>query len=420
MIVPETDSRFMRPKTSILQQFSVICTLLCFTKTVPAGQHALMPPAATVELYCSMPPVPASLLPELKWQERFLPGAQKNRRLQDSDDLFSFFSASSHTTTAHPDLLTPINRVPLAAALFCRILPFLLTSKFRIKLLPPGTIPPANCMRIQIGLPQVKIVQHTRRIALIWLQAQITAPGRPPALLNLAGTGATGHLLLHSSYMKRQADVLRIACLQAAHMLMGALLTDHTDPLASSQVTLALPPAPLPSSADVLLFSMQGARALPQQLKNLPSETTYGFLPNLLPVIKPRFIGPDAVRAMLIRMHLTARSLWQGGTPRIARIVQLGSALHTQLLLQARITDVEVNTGPARHGSARSACHAHAAGALIAIPSGTVLWSGQGSAVMSEQSDTMQAQKQVVRDAERFALGDLSHRFQQYRDSFLR
>ncbi|HLV79858.1 MAG TPA: hypothetical protein VKT32_06225 [Chthonomonadaceae bacterium] len=269
-----------------------------------------------------------------------------------------------------------------------------------------------------------------------------------PSEIIAAGAASSGRALFRMGYARTRLNLADQAARQAAARAAHTLETGEAGPLMQPQDRIALAPVPAPPQADQLLFTPQGRRVLPGVVRGLPPDVSSRFTPDLLPLFGKAVIALEETRRAMTRLGLAPAALWaQEEQPEKARAQALGRQLGVDYLLLAHVTDIEMEAGtadpqaghPAGPGGGRLAgsalesarpmarervARAEAAGALVRVADGAVLWSDRAAESMTVRpEDSLTAglsDRQVAEDAVHFALLELQRRFRRYRARFER
>jgi hypothetical protein len=288
-----------------------------------------------------------------------------------------------------------------------------------------------------------------------------TGPPAPPSTFEVAGVASCGNRLLRSTYTATRADLVRTAVRQAAAEAVHVLQTGELPPLAREADRIAIAPVVSPTEADKLFFMPQGRRTVTAAVRDLPSDLSSGFSPDLLPILPPSIVTARAVAERLAQLGVAPERLWSpGDRPNSLRAQALGRQLRVGYVLLARVTGVQLDTGPAEIVAApepadptearvvstwdetaaprpapppapsgptvETGARAEVVGALVRVADGAVLWNGRTSATMTVRSDSVTAMRRpptdrsLARDAIHFALIDLQRLLAAYRASFER
>lgn len=261
-----------------------------------------------------------------------------------------------------------------------------------------------------------------------------------PAPLEAAGAALTGRRPFQFAdprkppkYVDTRVRIVWEAAERAAAHAAYTLRTGKIVPLQQQKERLAFVPTLAPEHGDKLRFTPQGRRLQPEALSDLPSDVSDLFTPDLLPLLPPALVLPESVREALRQEGVSAAMLWaQDGLPDITRLRALGSRLHVDYVLAAHVTNIELEEGPPDPSTQRPdtapqrerEARATAYGTLLRVQDGAQLWQDWTTATMTAhtpQSDGAlppDSDRQLARQATRFALVDLERRFRHYRESF--
>jgi hypothetical protein len=281
------------------------------------------------------------------------------------------------------------------------------------------------------------------------VRASLSAPtGEIP----VAGAASSGRALFRSQdYAAPRSRLALLAAQQAAAQAVHTLWTGETAPLCHDGERIAVTPVLAPTKADKLLFTPQGRYVQPAAVRGLPPDVSNLFAPDLLPLSADAIKGPDETRPLLLENSVMPSVLWSpGDQPDIARVQELGRLAGTDYVLLARVTNIEVTEGPPPADTAQAAAssslgtsaqspqnaggrpsppvveeeaRAVAVGALVRVKDGALLWQDRATATMTTRqpeysSAALSGERQVVRDATRFALLQLQRQFRHYRAGF--
>ena len=175
---------------------------------------------------------------------------------------------------------------------------------------------------------------------------------------------------------------------------------------------------------DALLFTPEGRHVAAAAVRDLPTDLSGQFEPDIAPLDGKEVIPVERSRAMLKQEGITVEALWRQDQPEAARVQTLGQRLQVSYVLMAHITAVELQTGTPDAGQefATREARAEAVGALVRIADGVVLWQDHATATMTlhpaGDRKAASVDKQAVEQAEHFALMELQRHFRAYRAHF--
>jgi hypothetical protein len=287
--------------------------------------------------------------------------------------------------------------------------------------------------------------------------------GQLPSEIEVAGSARVNRVIFSTNYTQSLTDTLGLAAQQAAGLIVQTLTTGRSAPFMHAKDRLAIVPVSAPTVADKLLFTPQGRQLVRGAARDLPSDVSPRFTPDLLPLLPDSVLMPDQVRAQLVTSFVgdrvgtarTARldaaqahrlihgeSYWTGAdTPDVKACRTLAKRLNVDYVLLAHITDIELEGGPPPSAAPaitpavaagspavdqQSEARAVAVGTLVRVSDGAVLWRAHSSATMSAPLSHPTApliratDRTLAGDAVRFALVDLSRQLDRYRASFAR
>jgi len=253
----------------------------------------------------------------------------------------------------------------------------------------------------------------------------------------VAGAAQSYRALLKSGYSTDPDVLIQNASQATAELALHALATGKQPPMMEPNTHVAIAPVLAPDTADSLIFSATGRRTESDFVRGLPVEDSEYFHPDLLPVISSEVISSQRVVAALRASKHNMAALWNDAhTPNINAVCQLGSSLHVEYVLLARITDIEAAVAPPTEAATGTTpaspaasdswlrkAHAEAVGALVQVSSGTIVWTDRGeTTVTSRERVTAEseigARKQICLQAEKFALIDLKRQLSHFISDF--
>ncbi len=246
----------------------------------------------------------------------------------------------------------------------------------------------------------------------------------PPSVFHILGTASAGRVLFHNEYRRTMTQLAFDAAEHAAAAAAHSFWTGEISPFTVMGERLALLPVPAPAQADALLFTPEGRRVSSAAVRDLPTDMSTQFRPDITPFRGTAVVDAESVRRILAEEGMSAEGLWRQDQPDVLRVQALARRLGCTYVLMAHITEIELQTGVpdvAEAFSTREA-RAEAFGAMIRVADGAILWQDRATATMTlhPTADRKPASidRQAVEDAEHFALSDLNRRFSAYRARF--
>lgn len=266
----------------------------------------------------------------------------------------------------------------------------------------------------------VSMVETSERVvvvrALLYRYQGGKAAGRP---VPVVGVCHVPHELLRKVYLLSRGSVLWQASMNCAREAVHILWAGGTDPFASAGSSMLIAPTPSLPDADLLQFTSTGRVAVPEGLKNLPTNDSALFHPNTLPLTRGNVLYARSAIEPMESIGVTPQSLWNGTEPNLNNVKKLGKRLKVNYVLMARISDLEATSGPTQRRPFRFDGRAIAVGDLVRVSDGAVLWQLTAEDTMlgykAEQSETVK----IMRFAELFALSGIADKFDTYKKSFL-
>ena len=232
----------------------------------------------------------------------------------------------------------------------------------------------------------------------------VTPFGKQPSRIGGQGTGRAA----------------RQAALRAAHTLR----TGEILPLCLPDVKFALAPVSAPAFADEMLFAAGGRSLQTAATRNLPSEVSGLFIPNLAPLPESALAPPYKMRNILARQGVPIAGLWtKEDEPQVERARGAARELGADYVLMATVSDLEVDAGlepGAKTMIWLAEGRAEAVGVLLRVSDGAILWRDRAAVTLPSRADrsrsfsTARQEQSVARDAAKFALLDLQRRFHKY------
>ncbi len=225
--------------------------------------------------------------------------------------------------------------------------------------------------------------------------------------------------------LRLTADAAR----SAAYATVSTLASGQVFPLALPEVQVAVAPTLSLPAADRLRFTAEGRKAELAAIRPLSSDASAYFSPPLLPVTFEKIKNPESVRRALQREHLTLLSLWKTpAAPNEAQVQMIGKSLNVDYVLLTRVIGAEVD-GDAALPSPEGVLfesRAESVGVLVRISDGKVVWTDRVATSLRVRSpeaggtSKVVSERKAVLEAIRFSLVQLSRRFKEYRNGFLR
>ncbi len=233
--------------------------------------------------------------------------------------------------------------------------------------------------------------------------------------------------------------LVRRAVNSAALAIMHTLYSGEMDPFATLGTRLALLPLVSPIMADKLIFKDSGRETQIVSLGSLPADLSVWFRPNLLPITTRYIVDTSTTGSHLSSRALSSAHLWTSEyEPSSIFFQELGRRLKTDYILAARINYIELEQGQKENSLGISvssnsrkvsdpvvhAARAEAAGTLIRVADGAILWKEFASASMTTQDNpaikknSNDIDRTTARDAVKFALIELQRKFRKYRSKF--
>ncbi len=272
--------------------------------------------------------------------------------------------------------------------------------------------------------------------------------GKSPADFTVAGSATAYRAFLKAGYSDPFVVLSQQAAAQAASLLIHTLSTGEIAPLMKPGVRVGMCPIEGPNHADKLVLTQSGRHTEVMAVRNIPTDATGYFKPDLLPILPREIIRlPLEITSGGTTTSISAEIWRDEHNIAIPKAVVIGKARHVQYLLLARVSDVEAADASGvsgidvlrSNGSAGETkqspgslsgkntwereCRAEATGFLLRVSDGTVLWTDRGEAEITSRqkvtaADSTSALRKIVIQAEKFALIDLKRRFIEYRGLF--
>ncbi|HLK56622.1 MAG TPA: hypothetical protein VKU00_08660 [Chthonomonadaceae bacterium] len=287
-------------------------------------------------------------------------------------------------------------------------------------------------------------------------------PLTPLTEFAVAGFATANHAFLKSTFARTPPSLAQSATEEAAASAVHALRSGSAPAFPLEGALVALVPVASPTQADQLLFAPDGRKVLQGAVRNLPADVSERFRPDFLPLFPEAVRDAGVTRQALQALHLTPAALWaKEQSPARDQVQAVGRRLGVGYVLMARVTDIEVDTGPTPErneqpfvssshrqredtapqpqsvgrppsspGSVRLAPAptppwerqgtAEVVGVLIRVRDGAVLWQDRATATMSSrhkvigEAEAQAANRQAAEDATRFALLQLQRQFRAY------
>ena len=248
----------------------------------------------------------------------------------------------------------------------------------------------------------------------------------------IAGYAGFERSLITGDPTKSELQLVREATRSAAFGTIHTLKTGQIFPLSAPGIRIALCPTPSPRTADRLRFNREGRTSELGALSGMASDVSALFVPSLLPISRTGIQSVETVRRALNARHWTSSDLWDSSNrPVRLRVQEIGKTLEVDYVMMARIGQVEVD-GDALMPSLEGVLfegRAEAVGALVRISDGMIVWTDRVATSLSVRSppkndpagkktDYAILERKTLRDAIRFALLQLTRRFNEYRDGF--
>ncbi|MDE2126719.1 MAG: hypothetical protein KGJ62_09025 [Armatimonadetes bacterium] len=279
----------------------------------------------------------------------------------------------------------------------------------------------SNSESIRVAL-QTPITVKSNGGALLTLRGHLQVTGPRAETFTLPLTGWSNHLGRGGPAV-RELDLIKAAAHRAAMLAAHTLRTGDSDPFAAPDARVALWPVEAPTQADMLVFSKAGRILRPGAVTGLPHDVTSWFTPDFAPIAPS-----DVIRPAPSARTFAATSSLESARPALRTVLQVAHRIGVNYVLIARTTDIELDDATSRRilrttgkvVTVREA-RAEAAGALLRVGDGAIVWRGFGTAEMAANSTdrgSWSSNTGVARDAMRFALKDLQRRFVQYRRGF--
>ena len=232
----------------------------------------------------------------------------------------------------------------------------------------------------------------------------VTPFGKRPSRIGAQGTGRAA----------------RQAALRAAHTLR----TGEILPMCLPNVRFALAPVPAPPAADQMLFAPEGRVVRTAAARDLPTELSGLFTPDLSPLSETAILPPYKMRNALTRQGLPITALWtREDEPQIERARNAARKTGADYVLMAAVSNLDVDVGLEAGAKTRTWLaegRAEAVGVLLRVSDGSILWRDRAAVTRSGRADrahpstTLYQEQKVARDAAKFALLDLKRRFHRY------
>lgn len=416
-------------------------TAVAMPRTAPAAvQLAPGSSVAIISHYGKLPPlVQKSVARQIAlWQPR------SSARKASDTDVWSNLKLFGKAAPAAPSQPTRRQLPDAASQLFIASLKLALQHRLRVDTLPAsgisaGTITRAAIIGILNGhtaesvlVPVMTTVVLSERAQLranLWAMVSIftLGSGEDGAQLReqkvyCCGTYAAPRVMFGTAYLKTRTAVLARACWQAASMAVSSIEMRHPSPFATPGVTIAITPIAAPPTADLLVFANTGRRVVPAGIKGLPVDASPYFNLDLQPFQEKNLISTDKCARYMASKKFQLSSLWNGITPDLDRVVQIGRLLHVRLVFLSRIVDLESSSGTDRRGLPADSAYARSVGYLIDASTGHLLWAEAGTAAMRSGVNLIGGHSNlnvIIEDAERFALSALNRKFQLYKNQFV-
>lgn len=250
-----------------------------------------------------------------------------------------------------------------------------------------------------------------------------------------------------SKYLKSISQQILEAVVQAGNVAAYQLSKGGRVPFVNQHERIAVLPTISQERADALVFTPEGKQVVPGAMRELPTDLSHLFKPNLLPLSGEALCKPSELEKAMRQLGIANTQLWkQGETPDIEKIQSLGGTVRADYVLLAKVSDIELssvaspketdssaltrNSTNLKHPltmatiTANREARAVAVGALIRVEDGAILWFDRTTATMTENnipvkgvSDLFSA-KRLMNDASRFSLLQLQRRFALYRRQF--
>ena len=247
----------------------------------------------------------------------------------------------------------------------------------------------------------------------------------------IAGYARFERSLITGDATKSKLQLVREATRSAAFGTIHTLKTGQIFPLSAPGTRVALCPTPSPRIADRLRFNREGRTSELGALSGMTPDVSALFVPSLLPIGRTATQSVETVRRALDARHWTSSDLWDtSNRPIRLRVQEVGKTLEVDYVMMARIGQIEVD-GDALMPSLEGVLfegRAEAVGALVRVSDGVIVWTDRVVTSLSvrsspkgglaQKTDYIALERKTLRDAIRFALLQLTRRFNEYRDGF--
>ncbi len=271
-----------------------------------------------------------------------------------------------------------------------------------------------------LKVTSVSMEETSERVVIVRALLYRTLSGKPATRpIPVVGVCHVPHELLRKVYLLSRGSVLWQACMNCAREAVHIIWAGGTDPFASANSSLLIAPTPSLPNSDLLQFTSTGRVAVPSGLKNLPTNVSSLFHPNLLPLNMQNIVSASTASEAMEASSLTSKSLWTGTVPDLSVVTNLGKRLKVDYVLMARITDLEATSGPTQRRPFRFDGRAIAVGDLVRVSDGAILWQSTAEDTMHGYKASRSDTAKIMRFAELFALSGIADKFDSYKKSFL-